>query len=527
LISLFEMTVNTSPTILTNSTNRANSITIVWNENENKNDSSTFSAMWLWHNNPDNFLLPSGQRIKSPSAFPSDCKIVFTSIEPGSYQSYKYADRLLQLSKGSIHPINTKCERSNDLDHNQRTQLEKFSSAHFLLVKWEYNKETYETGYNLNWLRKWSYDKRSLMIARQKREITIHHMFLFKHLTTTYDATMIQRPEHLHDHVDRNEDGLIHVEFNRILDETTNSKLLLLDALFLDGAAIVSKSPDSFETLDEIVTKIAKVISGGSLSHGSLYGDTFHVKSVPDAINVAYTSEALCPHQDLAYYESKPGFQLLHCASMPFNIIGGESILIDCMAAAYRFREMAPSMFSTLVKCPVTFVKQREGACITYVRPHICLAHDGRSDLNDINREIVSVHWAPPFEGPLNILPDLMDEYYKAYAAFELMLDASKCPHQVSESMSIDIDLAMELSKFSKDYTWERRLCQGEILIFNNTRLLHGRKSFQFPGDCQRHLIGAYTNIDDSLNNYRHLLQSKNIHDRIIPNVGNGSPSVL
>jgi hypothetical protein len=368
------------------------------------------------------------------------------------------------------------------------------------------------------------------MIARQKREVALHHTFLYKHLNSTYDSKLLQRPEHLHDQaLKRNEDGLIHVDYDNILDETTNSKLMLLDALFLDGAAIVSNAPDSLEDPDQIVTKIAKVISGGSLSHGSLYGDVFHVKSIPDAINVAYTSEALCPHQDLAYYESKPGFQLLHCASMPLNIVGGESILIDCMAAAYRFRQISSSLFRTLVNCPVTFVKQREGACITYVRPHICLAQDGRGDLNDMNREIVSVHWAPPFEGPLNILPDQVDEYYKAYAAFELMLDASKCPHKVSESFDINIDLAIELSNFSKEYTWERRLCEGEILIFNNTRLLHGRKSFQLPpgGDCQRHLIGAYTNIDDSLNNYRHLLESKNIYDRIIPNIGNGSPSVL
>ena len=521
------MAVDAPPTILIQPIKPNNSITITWNNKEN--DSSTFSAIWLWHNNPDNFLLPSGQRIKSPSSFPPDCQIVSASIEKGSRNtSYNYVDRLLQLPKGSIHPIHTKCPWSSDHHHDEQL-LENISTSHFLLVKWEFSGGTHESGYNLNWLRKWSYDEKNMLIARQKREITIHHTFMYKHLTDKYDATMLQKPEHLDgQRMKRNEDGLIHVDYNRILDETTNSKLLLLDALFLDGAAIVSNSPDSLDDPDEIVTKIAKVISGGSLSHGSLYGDTFHVKSIPDAINVAYTSESLCPHQDLAYYESKPGFQLLHCSSMPLNIIGGESVLIDCMAAAYRFRKLAPSMFSTLVKCPATFVKQREGACITYVRPHICLAHDGRCDLNDMNREIVSVHWAPPFEGPLNIVSDQIDEYYRAYAAFELMLDTSKCPHEVSRSFSIDINLAIELSNFSKDYTWERRLCQGEILIFNNTRLLHGRKSFQLPrGDCQRHLIGAYTNIDDSLNNYRRLLQSINICDRIIPNIGNGSPSVL
>jgi gamma-butyrobetaine dioxygenase len=34
---------------------------------------------------------------------------------------------------------------------------------------------------------------------------------------------------------------------------------------------------------------------------------------VPDPINVAYSTLGLVMHQDLVYYESPPGLQLLHC----------------------------------------------------------------------------------------------------------------------------------------------------------------------------------------------------------------------
>jgi len=62
---------------------------------------------------------------------------------------------------------------------------------------------------------------------------------------------------------------------------------------------------------------------------------------------------------------------------------------------------------------------------------------------------------------------------------------------------------------------------------------LHGRRKFEVP-KCvkteatmtERHLIGAYTNIDDSLNHYRVVLNEMDLH-RHIPNVGNGSQSVL
>ena len=50
-----------------------------------------------------------------------------------------------------------------------------------------------------------------------------------------------------------------------------------------------------------------------------------------------YTSDRLRMHQDLAYYESPPGLQLLHCVENGSGVLGGESILIYGMAAAHRF----------------------------------------------------------------------------------------------------------------------------------------------------------------------------------------------
>lgn len=293
-----------------------------------------------------------------------------------------------------------------------------------------------------------------------------------------------------------------------------------------------ASNPDS--DLDEAVSSVGKIISGGSLSHGSLYGDNFHVKATHNAINVAYTAIGLCPHQDLAYYESKPGFQLLHCIANCKRSNGGESLLIDCMAAAYHFRQLAPDLFEILVKCPATFVKVRDGASMMYHKPHIVLYHDGQSDLNNMDREIVSVNWSPPFQGRPHMHPDRVEDYFKAYAAFELMLDSSKCPMECSKASGISLDLALTLSEYAKKYTWIYHLKPGEIMVFNNTRMLHGRRRFVLgePDDIntennvERHLVGAYTNIDDSLNNYRLLLrQAGCTRKRVIPNVANGSIS--
>lgn len=96
-----------------------------------------------------------------------------------------------------------------------------------------------------------------------------------------------------------------------------------------------------------------------------------------------------------------------------------------------------------------------------------------------------------------------------------------------------------EFSQYAFEYTWERRLQPGEILVFNNQRMLHGRRGFHVNeiveskgGDVQegastRHLIGVYTNIDDTLNTYRTLLRDNDpMASNFIRNVGNGTSFV-
>ena len=45
----------------------------------------------------------------------------------------------------------------------------------------------------------------------------------------------------------------------------------------------------------------------------TLLSQMFDVVSTPNPINIAYSSVGLSYHIDLAYYESPPGLQLLHC----------------------------------------------------------------------------------------------------------------------------------------------------------------------------------------------------------------------
>lgn len=284
--------------------------------------------------------------------------------------------------------------------------------------------------------------------------------------------------------------------------------------IFQSGATLIQNSPlEMDEGTRSYGVEVAERIAGGT-SHGLLYGETFHVQSVVNANNVAFTSLPLEPHQDLAYYESMPGLQLLHCVENR-DVHGGQSTLVDAMAAAHSFRNLAPDLFEILTQCPATFVKQREGGDMLYFRPHIVLDPFG---------EITTVNWSPPFEGPLGVPADMVKDYYVAYTAFQKMVDNSLPAEHGSHTLSPSLNKA--LSAYANEYTWEQALRPGEILVFNNRRMLHGRRGFSIKEGTNgsRHLIGCYANIDETLNRYRLLLrQNARDQDWTIKNAGNGS----
>merc|ERR1711865_1241309 len=72
--------------------------------------------------------------------------------------------------------------------------------------------------------------------------------------------------------------------------------------------------------------------------------------------------------------------------------------------------------------------------------------------------------------------------------------------------------LAATLRQYAQHYTWEYTLQHGEILVFNNQRMVHGRRGFQTTGTAARHFIGGYTDAMATLNRYRLLLRQHHHH---------------
>ena len=165
-------------------------------------------------------------------------------------------------------------------------------------------------------------------------------------------------------------------------------------------------------------------------------------------------------HTDLNYRESSPGIQLLHCLASDAE--GGESTFVDGFCAAEVLRRESPENFGTLCEVPIPFLV-KDGAGFQYHKiPTICVDEAG---------QLVEVHFNERTRGPLELPAAEMARVYRALAHFQ--------------EIACRPDLCVEV-----------KMKAGDMVAFNNRRILHGRKAFD-PRTGMRHLEGAYVDYDE------------------------------
>jgi alpha-ketoglutarate-dependent taurine dioxygenase len=165
----------------------------------------------------------------------------------------------------------------------------------------------------------------------------------------------------------------------------------------------------------------------------------------------------LSVHTANPYRDPVPGFQLLHCLSAPGH--GGESIFVDGMAAAERVRAHDANAFSTLCQTPILYRFHDATVDLAVERPMLEVdAHDQFRAIYYDDRSIAPL----PLKGPL------LKKYYAAY-------------RQLAETLC---DPARFLV---------HRLQPGDLVLFDNTRILHGRTEAE---GGVGHLQGCYVDAD-------------------------------
>jgi len=190
------------------------------------------------------------------------------------------------------------------------------------------------------------------------------------------------------------------------------------------------------------------------------YGRIFDVRSTADANNLAFTSLGLEPHTDNPYRDPVPGLQLLHCLSNSGD--GGETLLVDGFAAAQTLRVNAPDHFEILASTPVRFGWGDTGNSFQASKPVIELALDGSIACIRFNNRAFRSIDAP------------VDQRRAWREAIVALADIINAP-------ASGIDL---------------KLNPGDVLILDNSRVLHGRRSFEDSPSRVRHLQGAYADRD-------------------------------
>lgn len=240
------------------------------------------------------------------------------------------------------------------------------------------------------------------------------------------------------------------------------------------GLAVVSNTPklsDAEHDRDPLVAKIAERIG---YIKSTFYGTTFDVKSKPDATNIAYTSKFLPLHQDLCYYESPPGLQLLHCIKN--RATGGENVFADGFAAARHVQESDPQAYQALLTVPINFHFNREGHHYFHSR---CLVVEDTTLPNKDKSNMTHLketNYSPPFQAPFDM--DIVEQGSRG--VFQDFLRGMK----LFESYINDPKNKIKF-KTSED----------SCVLFDNRRVLHARDEFDAHSG-ERWLKGCYVDKD-------------------------------
>ena len=233
----------------------------------------------------------------------------------------------------------------------------------------------------------------------------------------------------------------------------------VLTAFLTNGFVILRNTPTERQSVLAIAETFGHV-------RDTNFGRMFEVYSQPDSNDLAYRPLALAPHTDNPYREPVPGIQLLHC--LVNETSGGLSTLVDGLAVTEALRDEAPREYELLAGTPVGYRFIDDTTEHFARRTMITLAPGGAFD---------GVHYSPRLDETPLLEPSAMRAFHRA---------------------------RRRLGELLADPRFELRfqLASGELMMFDNIRVLHGRTGFD-PNEGRRQLQGCYIDRDGPRSLYR------------------------
>jgi len=251
-----------------------------------------------------------------------------------------------------------------------------------------------------------------------------------------------------------------------------------LQSLHSVGIALVTNTPRQPGELNKLCSRVG-------YSKTTHYGHQFEVHAKFDANNLAYTSHFLPLHVDLPFYDYVPGVQLLHCIEQ-VKSEGGGNQFVDGFHVAEELKEKDLEAFKLLSSVRFQFVDLGKDVFGEFHKKF------GRLMIElDENEQIVRFSYNNHVRDSVMLVsPEKAVQLYEAYLTIGTLL--RNPANQI-----------------------EHKMVPGDVITFNNSRVLHGRSSFTITGESQRFLQGIYLDWDGVYSRIRVLAKRFNIPFRI------------
>ena len=278
------------------------------------------------------------------------------------------------------------------------------------------------------------------------------------------------------------------VNFQEIM--TTSSGLLsYLQQIYKHGLCFATETRRTREATEALLNRI-------SFIRPTHYGAFWDFTSISNPTDTAYTTLALPAHTDTTYFTDPCGLQMFHLLSHTDGD-GGESIFVDGFAVAEYLHDHHPQAYQVLSEVPVVSHAsgdRKAGVIVNTAmkRGYPVLNHDYRPD-NAISgyhpRNLRQIRWNNDDRSPLTRFGSLAQ-------------------------MKAWYDAARQWTKLLKEPNFETviQLQPGNPVIFDNWRILHGRRAFT----GKRSMCGGYIGMDDFLGRIRGLKEELGEQDPIL-----------
>lgn len=236
--------------------------------------------------------------------------------------------------------------------------------------------------------------------------------------------------------------------------EDAETRSSWFDALWRDGAVLLTGMPTTRESLEAVATLVGPI-------RPSNYQRLWSIEATADAVSEVESTHDLLVHTDLPYRDVAPGLQMLLAAVT--DVAGGATTLRDGFHVAERLRHDDPEAWRLLTSVEFTY---------PYIRAAV--EHHGRAPLIQLRPDgrYFQIRRAPDLVGVPHVGVDDTPALYAALRRWTELVD----------------DTTEQL---------EYRLAPGEMLFFHNHRLLHGRTRFDLEAGGRRRMLGCYLDIED------------------------------